>query len=523
MTEEAVETDETVEALYARFGPAYRWLATFTGMTASFTMVLTGTVVAVAVPDVMGAYGVGQDRAQLLTTGFIVAMTASQLLNAWFVARFGQRHTFLIVIALFFAGGLMAAFGPTLDFIIAGRVIQGFASGVVQPLVMVTVFQVFPADRRGMAMGIYTMALALALGIGPVVGGVTIDLLSWRHIFIVTLPFVALSFFLGLVFMPQARPRGPFPRFDWSGYALLCVALFCLMSVLSTGLRLGWTSDAILFQTALGAVCGVLFLLSQMRAGASLLDLSLLRNRAFASAVCIAIVFGAGNFATSYAIPVFGQLVQNQTATEAGLLLLPASLLVVAMLPLTGRASDVAPTWIPVMGGLLCFALGAALFSVADANTPYWSLVLFAGIGRFGMAWINPALMTAALSALPQDRLNQAGGAINFFRQLGGGTGTGVIVLVLESRMLVYAEALAVTQTPGNAASRDLLAGLALLLDRAGLPEAETRQAALDWLGQAVYAQATAFSFQDGFLVLALLFVLALVPAWALARVNRFR
>ena len=236
------------------------------------------------------------------------------------------------------------------------------------------------------------------------------------------------------------------------------------------------------------------------------------------SAVAIAVVFGAGNFATSYAIPVFGQLVQNQTATEAGLLLLPASLLVVAMLPLTGRASDIAPTWIPVMGGLLCFAAGAALFSVADANTPYWSLVFFAGIGRFGMAWINPALMTAALSALPQGRLNQAGGAINFFRQLGGSTGTALIVLLLESRILVYSEALAATQTPDNAASRDLLAGLARLLDPAGLPEAETRQAALDWLGQAVQAQATAFSFQDGFLALAAVFVLALLPAWALAR-----
>ena len=155
---------------------------------------------------------------------------------------------------------------------------------------------------------------------------------------------------------------------------------------------------------------------------------------------------------------------------------------------------------------------------MADANTPYWSLVFFAGIGRFGMAWINPALMTAALSALPQDRLNQAGGAINFFRQLGGGTGTGVIVLVLESRMLVYSEALAQTQTPDNAASRDLLAALGMLLGPAGLPEAETRQAALDWLGQAVFAQATAFSFQDGFLAMAFLFVLALLPAWALAR-----
>ncbi len=514
-------TDESVEALYARFGPAYRWLVTLTGMTASFTMVLTGTVVAVAVPDVMGAYGVGQDRAQLLTTGFIVAMTASQLLNTWFVARFGQRHSFLLVLALFFLGGLMAAFGPTLDFIIAGRVIQGFASGVVQPLVMVTVFQVFPPNRRGTAMGVYTMALALALGFGPVVGGVTIDLLSWRHIFVITLPLVVIAFFLGMVFMPQVRPRPPFPRFDWQGYALLCTALFCLMSVLSTGLRLGWTSDIILFQAALGTVSGGLFMVSQMRANSSLLDLSLLRNKAFAAAVAIAVVFGAGNFATSYAIPVFGQLVQGQTATEAGILLLPASVLVVAMLPLTGRASDIAPTWIPVMGGLLCFAAGAALLSGADANTPYWAVAFFAGISRFGMAWINPALMTAALSALPQSRLNQAGGAINFFRQLGGGTGTGVIVLVLESRMQVYSEALAATQTPDNAASRDLLTGLVMLLDRAGLPEAETRRAALDWLGQAVHAQATAFGFQDGFLALAALFVLALLPAWALARASR--
>ena len=142
----------------------------------------------------------------------------------------------------------------------------------------------------------------------------------------------------------------------------------------------------------------MLFLVSQMRPDASLLDLSLLRNKAFASAVAIAVVFGAGNFATSYAIPVFGQLVQNQTATEAGILLLPASVLVMVMLPLTGRASDIVPTYIPVMGGLLCFAVGALLLSGADPNTPYWALVFFAGVSRFGMAWINPALMTAALS-----------------------------------------------------------------------------------------------------------------------------
>lgn len=513
--------DESVEVLYARFGPAYRWLVTGTGMVASFTMVLTGTIVAVAVPHVMGAYGVGQDTAQLLTTAYIVAMTTSQLLNAWFVGRFGQRRTFVLILLLFFAGGLIASLGPTLDFIIAGRIIQGFASGVIQPLVMVTVFQVFPPDRRGMAMGIYTIGLILALGLGPVVGGITIDLLSWRHIFFISLPLVAVAFFLGLVFMPQERPRGPFPKFDVPGYVSLTVCLFCVMSVLSTALRLGWTSDAILGQIVLGLAAGLFFLISQMRPGSTLLDLTLLRNPAFASAICIAVVFGAGNFASTYAIPVFGQLIQGQSATAAGALLLPASLLVVILLPLTGRTSDLVSSHIPIMGGLLCFAAGVFLLSGADANTPYWALVLFAGISRFGMAWINPALMTAALSALPASQLNKAGGTMNFFRQLGGATGTGVIVLVLESRAQVYSEALTATQTPDNAISRHLLASVRLLLDAEGLPDSQIRLTALHYLGRVVHAQATTFSFQDGFIVLGILFIVALFPAWLLSRTQR--
>ena len=180
----------STEDLFAQYGPAYRWLITVCGMTASFTMVLTGTVVNVAVPDVMGAYGVGQDKAQFLQTAFITTMTASQLLNAWVVSRMGQRGAFVSVLTLFLGGGLICGLSPGLDGIIFGRVLQGFAAGIVQPLVMVTLFQVFPTDRRGFAMGIYGMGLMLALGFGPVVGGLTSDLLTWRMIFWVPLPLV---------------------------------------------------------------------------------------------------------------------------------------------------------------------------------------------------------------------------------------------------------------------------------------------------------------------------------------------
>ena len=153
------------------------------GMAASFTMVVSGTIVNVAVPSVIGAFGIGLDQAQLITTGFNIAMVTSQLLNAWLVAAFGQRVGFLLAAAVFTLGSIIGGLGQTFDMIVVGRILQGVAAGIVQPLVMVVAFQVFPADRRGYAMAIYSMGIFLAVAAGPVFGGIAIDLLHWRYIF----------------------------------------------------------------------------------------------------------------------------------------------------------------------------------------------------------------------------------------------------------------------------------------------------------------------------------------------------
>ncbi|MED6311726.1 MAG: MFS transporter, partial [Pseudomonadota bacterium] len=168
---------ESVDDLYARFGPSYRVLVSSTGMVAAFTMVLTGTMVNVAIPNVMGAYGVGQEQAQLMTTAFVVAMTTSQLLNAFVIALVGQRIGFCATLILFATGSLICAWSQDFPLIVFGRVLQGMSSGMIQPLVMVKFFKVFPADRRGFAMGIYGMSMTMALAFGPVVGGITIDAL----------------------------------------------------------------------------------------------------------------------------------------------------------------------------------------------------------------------------------------------------------------------------------------------------------------------------------------------------------
>lgn len=511
-------SSETLDDLFARYGAAYRWLLTAGAMLAAFTMVFTGTIANVAVPSVMGAYGIGQDQAQLLVTGYIATMTASQLLNAWFVHTFGQRLAFIIILVVFTAGGLIAGFSPSLDFIILGRVVQGFAAGIIQPMVMVTLFELFPKDRRGAAMGIYGMGLVLALGLGPVIGGITIDTLGWRAIFFVSLPLVAVAFVMGSIFMPSNRPDTPRTPFDWTSYLLLCVALYCLISGISNGQRLGWSSDSIVLRFATAFTATAIFSLLQLREGPRLLDFTLFRNGRFASAVVIAFVFGMGNFAMTYAVPVFGQIVQGYTPTVAGFLLLPASLVLMVLFPLAGRLADIFPARSLIMGGLMVFALGVVLMAEADVDTVFWTLAFFVIISRVGMGFINPPLMASALSAVSQERLNQASGTINFFRQLGGGLGTVLYVLFLELRTQFHAVNLTATQSPANVSTRALLDQVRELLGAEGIPPAAQQPIALDHLGKMIHAQATTFGFQDGFLMIAAVFFCALVPAWVLGR-----
>ncbi len=510
---------DSVDGLFQRYGPAYRWLIVATGMCGVVAMVLSATIANVAVPSVMGAFGVGQDQAQWLATAFIAAMTAGQLLNAYIIAAFGQRLGYTLLILVFLLGTAVAALSPTMGMLAIGRMIQGFCAGAVQPLVLVTVFSVFPVDRRGTAMGIYGMVIMLAPGLGPVVGGIAIDYLSWRHIFIIPVPLCLAGLVLGLMFMPgKSDKTAPPPLFDWLGFGLLCGGILCLLSYIANGQRLGWTTDG----SVLTIVCALVFLGAfvwiQVRAREPLLDFTLFRNPQFASAVAVGVVFGAGNFGVSYAVPVFVQTVMGFTATKAGFVLLPAGIMLILLFPFTGRLTDKLPHHLLIITGLVTFAAGAMLMVGADSNTPLLSLILFVMIGRFGQSLVLPAMNASALRAMASEQLNRASGGINFMRQLGGALGVNGLVALTEQRIYFHGEALAATQTAGNPASRDLLDGIRGLLGTAGVPEPLHQPGALNYLSEVIHAQASVFGFQDGFLVLAIVFLLAMVPAWILGR-----
>ena len=513
--------DESVAALFERYGPRYRWLVTIAGLIGSFAMVLSATIANVAVPQVMGAFGVGQDQAQWMATAFLTTMTVSQLLNHWMHLALGPRGAFTLTIVVFLAGTAIGWFAPNIDILILARIMQGFAAGIVTPMVMVTMFEVFPADRRGLAMGVYGSGVVLAPALGPVVGGFAIDTYDWRFIFLMPVPFCLVALIGGLMFMPSAPRRARLPPFDWVGYVLLSGALALLMTGAANGVRQGWDSGEIITLLGVGTGLGLLFVAVQLNTSSPLLDLSLWRNKRFAAALLVGFVFGAGNFASSYAIPVFAQTVQGLTATDAGLMLMPAGLLLVAALPVTGRIADKLPAHVPVMIGLVCFAIGVALMSVADKQTAFWTFAAFVCISRFGLAFIIPSLSVGALATLQPSELTRGSGSINFIRQLGGAVGTNLVVVWLQVRTNFHADGLFATQTAENRTSQALLESIAVRLQSTGLPNNIADSLAVDYLANVVHAQAFTLGFKDSFMALATVFAIALVPAWAFARASR--
>lgn len=492
------------------------------GIAASFTMVVSGTIVNVAVPDVMGAFGIGLDQAQLMTSAFNIAMVTSQLLSAWIVSALGQRGGFLLMAVCFTAGSLIGAVSQEYNVIVAGRVLQGVAAGVIQPLVMVVAFQVYPAERRGYAMAIYSMGVFLAVAVGPIVGGLVIEWFDWRYIFWAPLPVIGVASLMALVFVPSVRSRERIP-FDWTGYVFLVICVYCLITALTDGVRDGWTSSYILGLFMAGIAAGIALILTQLRDRPTLIDVSLFEHKQFAMTALIAFVFGVGNFGTGYGVPVFVQLIQGMTPLDAALLMLPSALLVVAALPFTGRLADTVPPHIGIMIGLALFAIGTAPMSGADVNTPFVLVMAYFIVSRFGMSFTSPFIMNTALRSLPPDKLTAGGGTINFCRQFGGSLGLTAWVAFVQSRTQTHGEMLTATQSSANAATQELLDKVGDAFTDAGLPSELHEPGALHYLGQVIHAQASTFGFQDGFLLLVFFFICALVPAYLLGRIPNIR
>ena len=496
-----------IEALFGQYGRKYRWLVTWTSMIGNFATLLTGTIINVAIPNIMGAFGMTQDQAQWLASGYLAATTVAMLLSAWAIENWGMARAFNTSMAVFLVGSLMGGLATSTELLIFSRIVQGLGSGLMMPLSMLIIFQVFPPNRRGWAMGIQSVGMILAPACGPMIGGALVDNFDWRYVFFIAVPFAMFSIPMAMLFMPKREPNAKSPAVDWTGIALLTASISCFLTLASSGPRYGWESDFVAVLALGGVTTMIAFLYWEAYVEDPIFDLKLFKNVRFASANLVGFCIGIGLFGSTYLVPIFLQVVQGLIPTDSGLLLLPAGLLMAVVFPVAGRMADsLAPRYL-IIPGIILFAISSILFGNVDANTPFTTMALWAICGRVGLALIFPCLQVATLRPLPPEQLAQGTAMSNFTRQLGGAVGVNVLVIYLQERTSVHVDALNTTQTPGNIGTDMLINQITPLLEGAGVVSQYAYAGSTQVLSAVIYLQGNMLAFRDCFMLIGVIFL----------------
>ena len=512
------QTSPAIAAKFAEFGPNYRMLAVFTAMAGTLATLLPATIVNVVIPEIIGAFGIGQDKAQWLATGFMASSTITMLANSWMVHSFGVRFTFLPSLCVFMLGSIAGMFAPNEDVLIAIRVFQGAAAGVMTPLTMLIMFQVFPPEQRGRAMGIFAMGTVMAPALGPSIGGMVIDALGWRYIFFLELPLLFAAIAMGSIFLTGREATGPREKFDWTGLFLVSIFVSSLLVGLSEGQQEGWHENHVLALLISTGVSFAAFISWELLAPQPLIQLRVFLQPSFAPAAMILFIFGNGLFGSTYLAPLFMQTVQGSTALSAGLMLMAPGLIMIFVFPVAGAMSDRFGATIPMVIGLLIFSLSCYLMTGLDLDAPFLTITIWIMIGRVGLGMVMPAMTAAAMGGMPLHLMSQASGINNFTRQLGGAFGVNFASIMLSQRTNFFSEAMIATQTAANTATLELLDKFSGLFDMAGLTELTSQDVAMYYLGRMIYSQAYMLAFRDCFSLLTVVFLVAVIPALFIRR-----
>ncbi len=427
----------TLEELRDRYGARYKWLVLLTCMIGSVAAILSSTIVNVAIPDLSRYFVLGQERAQWVSTGFMLAMTLSMLLTPWLLLRFGLRRTYGGAICLLLIGGVVGGFSINYPMLLSMRVLEGLASGVMQPIPAIVILRAFDQHEQGKAMGIFGFGVVLAPAVGPSVGGFLVELFGWRSIFFVVVPPCLLVLVLIQRFLASYTPVPDSDKpLDWKGLLLIGVSIVSLLNGV-VELRGGMPQAVVLLAIGVATLIG--FILYQARTTAEpLMNMQLFRHRQFAMGALVAFIYGMGLFGSTYLLPIYMQMGMNYAPSQAGLVLLPAGIVLAVMIPLAGRLADRYPPNVLVAIGLFLLAASFALMANGSPATSYLALMAWAVIGRIGLGFVLPALSLGAMRGLDIGLVAQGASAINFVRQLGGAIGVSLVGVVLEWRIALH-------------------------------------------------------------------------------------
>ena len=393
----------------------------------AFMILLDTSIVTLALPKIQVDLHTSLSDLQWTVDAYTLPFAVLMLTAGTFGDRFGRKRLFLIGLVLFLIGSTLCGFASALGWLLFGRVVQGMGAAALSTSSLSVLVVAFPEPRaRAQAIGLFSGISGVALAVGPLFGGLLIQVGNWPTIFFVNVP-------LGLVALALAWPglsesRNPnAQRIDLPGQLLVIVGLSCLVMALIESSSVGWTSPLILGLFVGAAVCLIAFLLVEQRVREPLLPLQLFGIPVFSAANIVTLIFGFATLGPIFFLAQYFQQVQGYTVLEAGVRTFPISMGAFLTAPLAGvLAGRIGPRIPTVLGGLLC---GSAVFLLMrlKPDSSYASIWWILGMMGIGFGFMLSPVTTAVFSVTPPDRSGLGSSVLNTSRQMGSTLGIAVL------------------------------------------------------------------------------------------------
>jgi EmrB/QacA subfamily drug resistance transporter len=401
-----------------------------------FMIMLDNTVVFVALSAMQEDLNISTSQLEWVVNGYALTFAVLILTGGKLADLLGRRLIFIVGLVIFTIASLACGLATTAAFLIGARIVQGVGSALMNPATLSIITATFPPKQRGTAIGIWVGVSAMALAIGPLVGGLITEHIHWSWIFFINVPVGIAAIVVARLVIDETRDTSREQRLDLPGLLVSGVALFALTYALIEANQHGWTSPLILSLFAVAAVGLLGFVLLEQRQRLPMLDLNLFRNPTFAGANVVMFLVALAMFGVFFFVSLYMQNILRYSPTQAGAAFLPMTILIVLLAPIAGRLSDrIGSRWL-MGGGLALVSASLVIQSTFGLHTSFWGILPAMLVGGMGMAFAMTPTAAAAMGSVPVDKAGVGSAVLNSMRQVGGSLGIalmGAIVLASVS------------------------------------------------------------------------------------------
>jgi MFS transporter, DHA2 family, multidrug resistance protein len=504
-------------------GGAGKWLIAVVVMFGTFLAVMDVSVVNVAMPYMMGTFGVTLSAVTWVATSYSIAEIILATMAGWLTTLMGRKRLYVISFTIFTVGSMLAGTARTFWAMLLFRTIQGVGGGSLIPISQAILRETFPPEEQGLAMSVYGMGVVIAPGAGVILGGWLTDHYGWPWIFFINVPVAVIGILMVSTFLedPHYLRRGV-RQIDWLGILLLGISMTGLQVVLERGQEANWFASPWIVAGTVITVGALLLLIAwEFRTREPVIDLRLLRNIPLSVGSGMGVIFGITLFGSTFMLPALLQQLLGYPALQTGIVLLPRAMALLVMMPVAGWLYNRVDPRVLIGGGGVLIYLSYQQLAHMSTDMSTSTLIPVMMLMGMGMPFMFVTLSTVALSTVSRRDMTSASGLYTLSRRVGGNIGYAFLATVLAGRQQFHRVRLVSAISPYSGAYASFRAAFSMRLGQAGV--AAPAAAAATMANRLLNQQSAMLAYNDASWLLGLLFLaglpmILLLPARQVSR-----